>query len=360
MAHPRCLDRAAAVTAALAAAGAALLSAGPASAEPPDGYAPNPPTPPDPPTLTMSTPEVVEGTGGPNEMVFTFTLDEPASGGESFRFYTEDAQGSALPVEDHEPLLEFPVFGAGDTELTVAIPLVTDNVPEANEHILVHMDHPTGLAIPDGAGTGIIIDDDIPTIAIDDVTLPEGSGGPTGFHFTVSLSEPSTVDVYVSATPAAGSADADTDWQALPHLVQFAPGETSHEVAVSVVGDHTPEPDETFTVELSDADYATLADATGLGTILDDDHRESGTRGGTEDPDREPGRPTRPAADDLAPATTTTTTTTRPTALAATPTASNEEATIDLRPAAAIVLTVLGLLSLLAAWRARQGEPSGR
>lgn len=356
MTHPRCLDRAAAVTAALAAAGAALLIAGPASAEPPDGYAPNPPSPPDPPTLTMSTPEVVEGTGGPNEMVFTFTLDEAASGGESFRFYTEDAQGSALPVEDHEPMLEFPVFGAGDTELTVAIPLVTDSVPEANEHILVHMDHPMGLAIPDGGGTGIILDDDIPTIAVDDVTLPEGSGGPTGFHFTVTLSEPSTVDVYVSATPTAGSADADTDWQALPHLVQFAPGETSHEVVVSAVGDHTPEPDETFTVELSDADYATLADATGLGTILDDDHRESGGTGGRTgdpDPDREPGRPTRPVADDLAPATTTTTT--RSTALDATLTASNEEGTIDLRPAAAVVLVALALLSLVAAWRARQG-----
>lgn len=356
MTHPRCLDRAAAVAAAavaaaVAAGGAALLGAGAASAEPPDGYAPNPPTPPEPPTLTMSTPEVVEGTGGPNEMVFTFTLDQPANGGESFRFYTEDAQGSALPVEDHEPILEFPAFGAGDTELTVAIPLVTDHVPEANEHILVHMDHPTGLAIPYGAGTGIIIDDDIPTIAIDDVTLPEGSGGPTGFHFTVSLSEPSTVDVYVSATPTAGSADADTDWQALPHLVQFAPGETSHEVAVSVVGDHTPEPDETFTVQLSDVDDATLADPTGLGTILDED--ESGTRGRTDDPDRESGRPTRPAADDLAPVTITTTT--RPTPLDATLTASNEEATIDLRPAAAIVVTVLGLLSLLAAWRARQG-----
>lgn len=193
------------------------------------------------------------------------------------------------------------------------------------------------------------------TIAIDDVTLPEGSGGPTGFHFTVSLSEPSTVDVYVSATPTAGSADADTDWQALPHLLQFAPGETSHEVVGSAVGDHTPEPDETFTVELSDADYATITDATGLGTILDDDHRERGTRDGTEDPDpgRKPGRPTRPAADDLVPATITTTT--RPTALDANLTASNEEATIDLRPAAAIVLTVLGMLSLVAAWRARQG-----
>lgn len=307
-----------------------------AGAEPPDGYAPNPPRPPSPPTISMSTPEVVEGTGGPNEMVFTFELDEPAAGGESFRFYTEDAQGSALPVEDHEPMLEFPDFGPGDTELIVSIPIVTDDVPEADEHILVQMDHPMGLTILDGSGTGVILDDDIPTIAIDDITLPEGTGGPTGFHFTVSLSEPSTVDVYVSATPTAGTAAEGTDWQSLPQLVQFAPGETSRELVVSVVGDGTPEADETFTVGLTDADYATIADGSGRGTIVDDDERKKAAT----------------------PTTTTSTTTTaiRTAALDATLAASDEQApALDLRPAAAAGLTVLGALSLVAAWRVRQG-----
>lgn len=317
-----------------------------AGADPPDGYAPNPPSPPTPPTLTMSTPEVVEGTGGPNEMVFTFELDKPASGGESFRFFTEDAQGSALPVEDHEPMLEFPDFGPGDTELTVGIPIVTDDVPEANEHILVQMDHPMGLTIVDGSGTGVILDDDIPTLTIDDVTAAEGTGGPTGFHFTVALSEPSTVDVYVSATPTAGSAMAATDWQGLPQLVQFAPGETSHDVVVSVVGDGTPEADETFTVELSDADYATIADGTGLGTIVNDDELDKAATPTTTAPQR----------------TTTTTpkTTTSPVirtaAIDATLAASDEQSpALDLRPAAAVGLIVLAALSLLAAWRVRQG-----
>src|SRR5690606_39877435 len=42
-------------------------------------------------------------------------------------------------------------------------------------------------------------------------------------------------------------------------------------ISVDVVGDTATEPDETFTVELSNAAGAELADATGLGTILDDD-----------------------------------------------------------------------------------------
>jgi hypothetical protein len=209
MGYPRCFT--APATATLAFAGLAMISAGPAFADPPDDLTGNPP--PGPPAVSMTTPEVVEGTGGPNEMVFTLELDRPASGGESLRFYTEDGQGSALPVEDHEPVLAFPVFEDGQTAVEVSVPLVADDVPEANEHILVTIDEPSGLTIADGSGTGIIVDDDIPTIGIDDVTLPEGSGGPTGFHFTI---------------------------------------------------------------ELSDADYATVEDATGLGTILDDDSDGSG------------------------------------------------------------------------------------
>lgn len=331
-----------------------LGAAGPALAEPPDDWAPNPPSPP---VVTMSTPEVVEGTGGDNAMVFTFTLDEPAQGGESFRFYTQDAQGSAMPIEDHEPMLEFPVFGAGDTELTVEIPLVTDSVPEANEHILVTMDHPEGLTIAGGAvdGTGVIIDDDIPTLAIDDVTLAEGTGGPTGFHFTVELSEPSTVDVFVSATPVAGTAVEGDDWQGLPQLVEFDPGETEQEFVVSVVGDSTPESDEKFTVELSDADYATIADAVGRGTIVNDDARKKTS------PDTRPGvdsSPTSPSANDSATVAPTTTTTTSVAALDAELATSGRDDTSDARLNAAAVFIVLGILATLAAGAAWRGHGS--
>lgn len=320
---------------------AAVGVAGPALAEPPDDWAPTPPGPPSPPVLTMSTPEVVEGTGGANEMVFEFTLNKPASGGESFRFYTQDAQGSALPVEDHEPMLEFPSFDAGDTSLTVGIPLVTDDVPEANEHILVAMDQPTGLTILDEDGTGVIIDDDIPTLSIADLSQDEGTGGTTTFHVTVALSEPSTVDVYVEATPVAGTAGTPADWTGFSQLVQFAPGDTAEDVEISVVADRTPERDEKLTVSLAEADYATIADASARVTIVNDDALKA-TTATTAPP------PT--TADDLT-TPTPTPSTTRVASLDATLAATDERPPLDLRPAASVVLALLGGVLLLTAYR---------
>lgn len=343
--------------AAIAFTGCAVLTGGPAFADPPDDLTTNPQ--PSPPSVSISTPEVVEGTGGANELAFMLELDKPASGGESIRFYTQDGQGSAMPVEDHEPVLVTLVFGAGQDAVAASVPLVTDSVPEANEHVLVKIDQPTGLTIADQTGTGVIFDDDAPSISVDDVTLAEGSGGPTGYHFTVSLSEPSTVDVFVSATPTAGTADAGTDWQAFSQLVQFSAGETSHDVVVSVVGDYEPEDDETFTIELSDPAYGVITNDSGLGTILDDDASDEGsgddaqTRGQSDDTSRDPGPAAGSASDDLGSATTSTTT--RPAALDATLASSDDEqAPFSPQLLAASTLVALAAASLAGAVRLRR------
>ena len=55
----------------------------------------------------------------------------------------------------------------------------------------------------------------------------------------------------------------------------FGPGETTKQVTVLVNGDTTYETDETFTVHLSNAVNATISDATGVGTILNDDAQPS-------------------------------------------------------------------------------------
>jgi hypothetical protein len=53
--------------------------------------------------------------------------------------------------------------------------------------------------------------------------------------------------------------------------VSFAPGAVSRAVTVAVNGDVVVEPDETFFVDLSGPVEVTLADATAMTTILDDD-----------------------------------------------------------------------------------------
>jgi hypothetical protein len=117
-----------------------------------------------------------------------------------------------------------------------------------------------------------------PSIGIGNVSLQEGANRKTKlFSFTVTLSAPATEKVTVNFATANGTATAGSDYVAKSGTVTFLPGETTKTVTISVKGDKTTEPDETFFVNLSSASGATIADSQGLGTILNDD---SGGGGG--------------------------------------------------------------------------------
>ncbi|KFU78164.1 hyalin [Amycolatopsis lurida NRRL 2430] len=110
-------------------------------------------------------------------------------------------------------------------------------------------------------------------LSIDDVTVGEGSGGAqVPATFTVSLlGGPSPNPVTVQYATANGTASAPADYTAASGMVTFAPGQTARPVTVLVNPDTVDEPNETFTVNLSAPSGAGLIDATGVGTIVDDD-----------------------------------------------------------------------------------------
>jgi probable HAF family extracellular repeat protein len=112
----------------------------------------------------------------------------------------------------------------------------------------------------------------VPSISINDVVANEGKqNATTNFTFTVRLSEPTTATVSVNFATANGTAQAGSDYNAASGALVFNPGETSKTVVVGVKGDRTREADETFTVNLSGANGATLFDAQGSGLIANDD-----------------------------------------------------------------------------------------
>ncbi|NBQ41532.1 MAG: hypothetical protein EBU23_02900, partial [Mycobacteriaceae bacterium] len=110
-----------------------------------------------------------------------------------------------------------------------------------------------------------------PTVSIANVSVAEGNSGTSAARFTVSLSKASTSTVTVGYATANGTATAGQDYTAASGTLTFAPGVTSQQVSVSVIGDATVEPDETFTVTLSNPTGATLATAAATGTITNDD-----------------------------------------------------------------------------------------
>ncbi len=109
------------------------------------------------------------------------------------------------------------------------------------------------------------------SISINNVTANEGNAATTPFVFTVSLSAASTQQVTVAYATSNGTAAAGSDYQSATATLTFASGVTSQLVTVQVSGDTTSEANETFAVNLSGATNATIATATGTGTILNDD-----------------------------------------------------------------------------------------
>ncbi|WP_406694367.1 N,N-dimethylformamidase beta subunit family domain-containing protein [Singulisphaera sp. Ch08] len=113
-----------------------------------------------------------------------------------------------------------------------------------------------------------------PSLAVNNVSVTEGDSGTINAIFNVTLSAPSTQTVTVSYATANGTATAGVgaDYLAIATtLLTFAPGETSKSVSVTVQGDTLVEANETFTLNLTAPTNATIADAQGLGTIVNDD-----------------------------------------------------------------------------------------
>ena len=72
-------------------------------------------------------------------------------------------------------------------------------------------------------------------------------------------------------TTVDGTAKNPADYGVSAGVLTFAPGETTKHVLVTVVNEPVKELDENFTVKLSSANNAEIADDTGLGTIQNDD-----------------------------------------------------------------------------------------
>ncbi|WP_431233339.1 cellulase family glycosylhydrolase [Mycolicibacterium psychrotolerans] len=87
--------------------------------------------------------------------------------------------------------------------------------------------------------------------------------------FTVTLKAASDQTITVHYATSGGTATEGSDFVGAAGTLTFLPGETSKTVAVTVLGDSAAEKTETFTVSLSGPVNATLAEATGVGTIVD-------------------------------------------------------------------------------------------
>jgi hypothetical protein len=226
-----------------------------------------------PPTLAIGDVTVTEGNAGTVNATFTVTLSAAYSQSVTVNYST--ANGTATAGSDYVAKTGTLTFAPGETTKTITVAVLGDQMYEPNETFVVNLSGATNATITDGNGLGTIVNDDTyvaPSISISDVSKAEGRNGSTLFKFTVTLSAPSATPVTVNYSTANGTATALDDYTAASGTLTFAPGETTKTITIKVKGDRKREGAETFFVNLFGvSSNATIFDAQGLGTILNDD-----------------------------------------------------------------------------------------
>ncbi len=119
---------------------------------------------------------------------------------------------------------------------------------------------------------GINDDCSAPSFIISDVSITEGDSGLKKAVFTVGLDSPAQTPMSVDYQTVDGTATSVDDYVAQNGTLSFGVGALNRTVTVTILGDTTPEADETFSVVLSGNTPGTLFDKnTGVGTIVDND-----------------------------------------------------------------------------------------
>ena len=193
-------------------------------------------------TLTADTSGIADEDGGLDTAAYVYQWVRTPSGGGD-----EDISGATSETY-------VPVSADAGATLKVRVTVTDDEGHEA-----------TFTSAPTSAVAAL------PALSIGDASVDEGDTGSATLDFTVTLDSAATETVTVEWATSDGTATAGTDYTAGDGTVTFNAGDSSKTVSVTVAGDNVDEPNETFTVTLSNPSGATIGDGAATGTITDDD-----------------------------------------------------------------------------------------
>src|ERR1051325_807095 len=221
------------------------------------------------PSISVHDVVVVEGDSGTTQATFVVALSAASTQTVSFSYATSD--GTATAGSDYIATSGAAAFAPGEAEKPVVVLVKGDTIDEAQETFFLDISNVQNATVSSNRGTGFIIDDDGPTISINDVSVTEGNSGTKAATFTLTLSGPSVEPIAIRAITAPGTATASSDYTSINLVVTFQPGTVTRTLDVPIIGDTNLEANETFFVNLSEPFGTTIAKGQGVGTIIDDD-----------------------------------------------------------------------------------------
>jgi len=229
-------------------------------------------------TIRVADASIVEGDAGQQNLAFRITWSGSKGGaGPSVQYATADVTATA--GSDYTSTSGTANLTNGGCRCaTVNVPVQGDAITEGTETFELNLSNPVNATITDSQAIGTIIDNEGPSsLVVSDTSANEADGS---LGFSVVLTNPSASTVTVEAVTADGTASAGTDYTAATGItLTYTPGQTSKSVVVTVADDALAEEDETVLLNLSNAANATIVDAQGVGSLINDDADPTATIG---------------------------------------------------------------------------------
>ena len=226
-------------------------------------------------SITDTTAANEAGTSG----VFTVSLSQPSDTNTVVSF---TASGDATTGSDYTTLPTSVTIVAGETEATINVNVVDDDVLEDNEQVSITLggvtqgDPQITLDNDNKQASLTIVDDDDATLTVAATNPVTAAEGGVNGQFTITLSNPSD-SATVVRYDVTGDATSGADYTALPASVTLPAGELSAVINVAVLNDATVEDNELVILTLNPTTTTGDEDITvdGLNpavvTIADDD-----------------------------------------------------------------------------------------
>lgn len=222
------------------------------------------------PALSIDPAAIVEGDNGQTFLQFTIRSTQPVIGSTLVRVETRD--GTAIVGSDYQGISVPVQIYPGQSSATVGLTVFSDTDVEPNESIAATLVQPTGATIRQRQARGTIVNDDLAALSIADASITEGAVGTRTLRFVVSLGQPMHAPVRFDVATGNASATAGSDYVATVQAGRtLDAGRTAQAVEIAVLGDAATEPDETFTVTLSNLVGAAAGRLVATGTIGNDD-----------------------------------------------------------------------------------------
>ena len=221
--------------------------------------------------------QVAEGNAGSSRFVtITYELIPPVPIQSDVTGQWQTVDGTATAADgDYKKDSQPYTIKAGETKTSFQVQIYGDDKVENDEMFTVEASNVQG-AFPPPPVTITILNDDVPVVNVSAATAAEGDSGTKPMTFTVTLTPPAQVPVNVAYKTIDVTATAGQDYQAASGTLTFTPGESTKNVAVTIIGDTTVEPDETFSFEATPTAILSSGPLPGpivsnTGTIRNDD-----------------------------------------------------------------------------------------